>query len=458
MQTKQSHKFEIRNLNPELGDLNLSENIAILINRVYQDAEDGIWKVGASRTNVPEIEDLIKRGELVAAFVDEKIVGVVRVQLIHPSIGEFGMLAVDPLCRNGKIGSKLVSYAENKCSHMGASTMQLELLVPSSWKHSFKEYLKEWYTRIGYKKINIGSIMDSYPQLGPLLGTDCDFEIYQKQLNDEHCSNEGHVINASRLARQHLEKLFSGEILAVRIFKYCDQQCATVAASNILSQHELEQYHYEVSDKGVSQKIQFGVSRFGVSFNTAFRKSEGTPEFLRYHRSALQNIRRLRSLFAPNLSPIDQFRLELDEMWPGGASIGEFSGSKMFTGIVRVTQQNAEVLENRPHADILPPNFTLENQFSANIYLSTPDDGLGGELLLWAGMSLSHAEVDDLNKNPGLWKERLGAPITVAPQPGDLIIFNTRLPHAVRAFKKGSRVSVQTFFGYEKDGRLKLWS
>jgi hypothetical protein len=61
--------------------------------------------------------------------------------------------------------------------------MQLEVLVPRTWSHPTKEFLAEWYPRLGYRKVRVGTIDESYPDLAPLLATPCDFVIYRKELD-----------------------------------------------------------------------------------------------------------------------------------------------------------------------------------------------------------------------------------------------------------------------------------
>jgi hypothetical protein len=60
--------------------------------------------------------------------------------------------------------------------------MQLELLVPRTWSHPVKEFLRRWYTRIGYRQVRTARLEEAYPALQPRLATPCDFLIYHKAL------------------------------------------------------------------------------------------------------------------------------------------------------------------------------------------------------------------------------------------------------------------------------------
>ena len=125
--------------------------LAALINRVYADAEKGLWLDGAERTNSAEVAAIIRGRELVVASTDGVVVGVIRVQRPTDELGEFGMLVADPARRGHGIGRELVAFAEGWARGQGLRHMQLELLVPRTWSHPGKEFLRSWYTRIGYQ-------------------------------------------------------------------------------------------------------------------------------------------------------------------------------------------------------------------------------------------------------------------------------------------------------------------
>jgi GNAT superfamily N-acetyltransferase len=153
-----------------------------LVNRVYADAEKGLWRDGTERTNRRDITAIIHAGELAVARLDGRLVGTVRVQRLGRGVGEFGMLVASPEHRSVGIGRTLVAFAEAWARQGGLSQMQLELLVPRTWTHPAKEFLRDWYTRIGYRHIRTDGLADAYPELQPQLATPCDFVIYRKTL------------------------------------------------------------------------------------------------------------------------------------------------------------------------------------------------------------------------------------------------------------------------------------
>jgi GNAT superfamily N-acetyltransferase len=163
-------------------DTALVNQLAGLVNSVYAIAEEGLWAHGAPRTTPAEMAELIATGQIAVARAKERIVGAVRVQRLETGEGELGMLVADPAHRGTGVGRELVRFAERWSREQGLGTMQLEVLVPRQWSHPSKEFLKAWYSRVGYRPVRTGQIEESYPELAPLLATPCDFVIYHKSL------------------------------------------------------------------------------------------------------------------------------------------------------------------------------------------------------------------------------------------------------------------------------------
>jgi GNAT superfamily N-acetyltransferase len=156
--------------------------IAELVNGVYEVAEAGLWVKGARRTNRQEVADLVAHGEIVTARTGDRIAGVVRIHRLDDETAEFGMLAADPTQRGHGVGRALVEFAEHWAVARGFAGMQLELLVPTAWEHPSKVFLRDWYTRIGYREVRNTHLRDLYPELAPLLAAECDLIVYRKTL------------------------------------------------------------------------------------------------------------------------------------------------------------------------------------------------------------------------------------------------------------------------------------
>jgi hypothetical protein len=60
--------------------------------------------------------------------------------------------------------------------------MRLELLTPRNWTHPSKEFLKKWYSRIGYAPYATESLETTHPHLVQELATECEFTVWHKSL------------------------------------------------------------------------------------------------------------------------------------------------------------------------------------------------------------------------------------------------------------------------------------
>ena len=165
----------------DLGADNI-KRLSDMINEVYDDAESGMWKRKSTRTNPAEVERLLRAQALILAEIDGALVGSVNVNLMGDGVGEFGMLVADLNHRGMGIGSALIDHAENWARDMACHTMRLELLTPRNWTHQCKEFLKNWYSRIGYKPQAPESFEILHPELVPELATECDFTVWYKFL------------------------------------------------------------------------------------------------------------------------------------------------------------------------------------------------------------------------------------------------------------------------------------
>jgi GNAT superfamily N-acetyltransferase len=158
------------------------KRLSDLINEVYDDAESGMWKRRGTRTHPAEVERLLRADALILAEIDGVIVGSVNVNRMGDGVGEFGMLVADLRHRGRGIGSALVDRAERWARDMGCHTMRLELLTPRHWTHPSKEFLKVWYSRIGYAPRATEPLEMLHPELARDLATECDFTVWHKSL------------------------------------------------------------------------------------------------------------------------------------------------------------------------------------------------------------------------------------------------------------------------------------
>ncbi len=173
----------VRELEPEASqDAALVDQLTGLVTEVYATAESGLWREGTVRTTPSELAGLIAAGEIAVATRGGGIAGVVQVHDVASDTSAFGMLAADPEQRGAGVGRALVDFAERQGRERGLRAMQLELLLPRTWSHPSKEFLKAWYGRLGYRLVRTTTMQEAYPHLAPLLATPCDLEIREKPL------------------------------------------------------------------------------------------------------------------------------------------------------------------------------------------------------------------------------------------------------------------------------------
>ena len=179
---KQAHKVTTRF--PLQSDLEADsiKRLSDLINEVYDEAESGMWQRAGTRTNPAEVERLLRAHSLILAEIKGVLVGSVNVNLMSDGIGEFGMLVADRNYRGEGIGSALVTHAERWAREHACHTMRLEILTPRHWTHPSKEFLRQWYARIGYEPQTTESFESMYPELVAELATKCDFTVWHKSL------------------------------------------------------------------------------------------------------------------------------------------------------------------------------------------------------------------------------------------------------------------------------------
>lgn len=163
-------------------DAGAIRHLCELINRVYDEAEAGMWKAKSTRTTPAEVEELLRARALILAEYRGAVVGCVNVKLMPGSVAEFGMLVADPAQRSKGIGSALVAAAEEWARNMKCEVMRLELLTPRTWNHPSKEFLKGWYTRIGYRPQFTEPLERLHADKVPQLATECDFTVWHKRL------------------------------------------------------------------------------------------------------------------------------------------------------------------------------------------------------------------------------------------------------------------------------------
>lgn len=161
----------------------VSTAVADVVNSVYAVAENGMWANGTARTSAPEIAGMISAGEIVAAWLDDTLVGCLRVVRLDEHTAEFGMLAAPPQFRGHGIGRILVRFAEQRCVAEGCDVMQLEVIRPRDTELPSKQFLAQWYTALGYRPVHTGPVGAAHPELVAMLAVPCEVDTYRRDLH-----------------------------------------------------------------------------------------------------------------------------------------------------------------------------------------------------------------------------------------------------------------------------------
>jgi len=257
------------------------------------------------------------------------------------------------------------------------------------------------------------------------------------------------IIWRNELCIDDLNDVLSKKVAAIRIPKYYQPNlCAEISRRLISSQF----YGRYVNAPNIG--------RVGQAFFES-QASEKSKEA--YKAKSIEWIREIREGCAPHLSPIDKLRLELDEVWPPGATLGDIGGAKMFAGLARHFDVGSEA---EPHTDVLawdaldePNAKSVRGQLATNTYLTIPEKG--GELTLWdVWPNREEYEKMRVVGSYGLKRDLLPEPIaTIKPEVGELIIFHPQRVHAVEKIEAGSRVTWSCFLGHRSnDQPLIMWS
>jgi GNAT superfamily N-acetyltransferase len=160
----------------------LAPRLTDFVNEVYAAAEGDLWVAGATRTTVVDTEVMIGRNEIALAQRGDQLTGCVRARMLSADLGGFGMLCAHAAERGTGLGASLVRFAESHCLAAGATTMQLELLVPVGWHHAGKDQLHEWYGRLGYRPVTSEPAEVALGSSATRLSTPCMLVTYHRPL------------------------------------------------------------------------------------------------------------------------------------------------------------------------------------------------------------------------------------------------------------------------------------
>lgn len=130
----------------------------------YAETEKEIWGLNYKRIDKSSFRDIVDKEEVFLAYIEDRVVGCVRLIKLNKNTYSFGLLAADFNEKGLGIGSKLVAKAEEKAKSLGAKQMKIEILKAKDIEVKSKKELHNWYTRLGYEFIKTESFVVLKPE------------------------------------------------------------------------------------------------------------------------------------------------------------------------------------------------------------------------------------------------------------------------------------------------------
>ena len=274
---------------------------------------------------------------------------------------------------------------------------------------------------------------------------------------------KGKLVTKPKLELSDLIQLFTHEITALQIKSFYPPLHAAKLGNEIAKKAKTEAENWKVvTERGLEVSEVYTLGEH-VPYNVAVAMNQ-TDEYFNGVETQLRNQRRKTENMEPQLWPLDQLRLELDDVWQGGAGLARDKITKkpLGSGLPRIIMGPTRWKKGFVHADQYSPICLDRGLFSGNIYLQLPNDEgqeSEGHLHIW-DLNINHMQ--DWYKNHELLKamtmqdaemqmmlrKELGDPIKVFVEPGDCVLLCVQKPHAAVGFTNGLRVSLQCFLQY----------
>lgn len=268
------------------------------------------------------------------------------------------------------------------------------------------------------------------------------------------------IVEATQLHHPDLHNLIEDQIQILRVRDFVKEKTREKLLK-LARETKGTDYLNDMKIDGVMQKVPYGVWRVGPALNTVFgteNPKEQKTLFEKYFDEAKETREKISTALNGLLSPIEDLFNQINNIWDKGIEVAKIKGRQLMSGILRGTEAGITPMVEHPHIDVVRDNVIkgIEKQLSALLVLSTPK--VGGALKVFSG------EIYQANgKEPeeSFIKRicRQEKPTVIKPEPGDLIMFNTRHPHATTPFTNEDldRIAMQTFIGL-REGKLLAWN
>ncbi|KAI1174697.1 hypothetical protein F4777DRAFT_374177 [Nemania sp. FL0916] len=173
-----------------------------IINAEYSWGEAGIVRDGTMRTTVAEVEGHLRLRHFAVAFLTSstgrrELIGCVYARPMSPTRGTMSLFAVRSDHHGTGLGRDLLFYGESRCyREFGVKTIQIELLVPTTWASPHKVRLQAWYEKLGYVLVTAGDFGADYPHMVPLLLGPAEYRVFEKHVDGQTHVGIGDKIGA----------------------------------------------------------------------------------------------------------------------------------------------------------------------------------------------------------------------------------------------------------------------
>ena len=270
-------------------------------------------------------------------------------------------------------------------------------------------------------------------------------EIHTAHLREK--SSTWKALEMQELTPHSLEELFKNQLPAIRVRNFLSaSQCERLVSAA----EKLGFDYYE--------NVTPPIGRIGI---TQFESSQKEPEtyFSKVKEACAKRDKVYSTAGTDVLKSVVKVVRSVSSLHAGVAH--DSSRGEYFAGLIR------QINQAHLHFDFAKfdaPGWYISGigqQLSWNIYVSVPQRG--GELVvhelpwkqeiyekfLMPGHSGSYGFEEELVSNVRR--------VDIAPAIGDLVIFNTRNFHQVKA-GEGKRISISSFFGKHSNGKIVFWS
>ncbi|MEO9533209.1 MAG: GNAT family N-acetyltransferase [Crocinitomicaceae bacterium] len=150
----------------------------------YAQTEKEVWGENYVRVSKVKFQELVDKGEVLVAFLNNEIVGGVHCLKLEDNAYSFSLLGAD-FNHSGKgIGKALIKAVEQVAYTNGASEIRIEVLRAENIEVESKIILANWYERLGYpfvKTINVFEVYNDKEKWAKLVNPSV-FDCYLKKL------------------------------------------------------------------------------------------------------------------------------------------------------------------------------------------------------------------------------------------------------------------------------------